>query len=151
MGTPQAIDEILAFAIRNEEESNAFYTGLAARMENRRMRDVFEQFAAEELGHKKKLEEVRNGKTFAPAPEKIMDLKIAEYIVIDDQSDDMDYQHALMLAMKREKKAFKLYTDLSEATTDDNISTLFKFLAQEEAKHKLRFEIEYDEYVLNEN
>ena len=80
-----------------------------------------------------------------------MDLKIAEYIVIDDKGENMDYQHALMLAMKREKKAFKLYTDLSEATTDEKIKKLFEFLAQEEAKHKLRFEIEYDEYVLNEN
>ena len=139
---PQAIEEILNFAIRNEEESHTFYTELGGRMKNEQMKEIFEQFADEELGHKSKLEEVRAGKSFDPHPEKVMDLKIAEYIVLDDRGDDMDYQHALMLAMKREKKAFKLYSDLSESTKNENIRWLFQFLAQEEEKHKLHFEIE---------
>jgi rubrerythrin len=61
---------------------------------------------------------------------------------------DIDYQEALILAMKKEKVAFKLYTDLSNATDDENLSALLRGLAQEEAKHKLYFETEYDEHYM---
>ena len=37
------------------------------------------------------------------------------------------------------------------ATDDGNLRETFLALAQEEAKHKLRFELEYDDYVLKEN
>ena len=43
------------------------------------------------------------------------------------------------------------YSDLAAATEDDSVRTTLLALAQEEAKHKLRFEIEYDEHVLTEN
>ena len=53
--------------------------------------------------------------------------------------------------MKKEKKAFRLYTNLAETCGDDNLEKVFLGLAQEEAKHKLRFEIEYDDYIMTEN
>ena len=55
------------------------------------------------------------------------------------------------MAMKAEKAAFKLYNDLAEATDDENLRSVFLSLAQEEAKHKLRFEIEYDDRVFQDN
>jgi rubrerythrin len=51
--------------------------------------------------------------------------------------------------MKAEKAAFVLYTKLAEVTTDAGLQRVFRSLAQEEAKHKLRFEIEYDDNVLD--
>ena len=63
----------------------------------------------------------------------------------------MELQDALIVAMKAEKAAFKLYSDLAEAAGDANTRNLFQSLAQEEARHKLRFEIEYDNYVYKEN
>jgi len=53
--------------------------------------------------------------------------------------------------MKREKAAFKLYLALSEKVDKTEYKELFKQLAQEESRHKLRFELEYDEYVLKDN
>ena len=53
--------------------------------------------------------------------------------------------------MKKEKAAFRLYTDLSKATDNVELSKLFLALAKEEARHKLRFELEYDEHYLPEN
>lgn len=63
----------------------------------------------------------------------------------------MTYQEALILAMKKEKAAFKLYHTLAAKAPNEDIKSIFLALAQEEAKHKLRFEIEYDEFVLTEN
>jgi rubrerythrin len=53
--------------------------------------------------------------------------------------------------MKAEKAAYTLYNSLAEATDNGELKKLFLMLAQEEAKHKLRFEVEYDEVVLAEN
>ena len=63
----------------------------------------------------------------------------------------MSYSDALVLAMNREKAAFKLYTRLAERAPGPELKNLFSHLAQEESKHKLRFEMEYDEFVLREN
>ena len=53
--------------------------------------------------------------------------------------------------VKRERAAFELYSDIAEKVPDTNLKQVFVGLAKEEAKHKLRFEIEYDEVVLSEN
>ena len=49
-----------------------------------------------------------------------------------------------MFAMEKEKAAFKLYNDLAKLTSDKLLEKIFLSLAQEEAKHKLILEIEYD-------
>ena len=151
MPSGNAVDEILNFAISREEESRDFYRDLAGKMDNPSMSKVFEDFSAQEESHRIKLEEVKQGKNFKARPEIIADLKIADYIVEDFRSGEMNYQQALILAMKREKKAFQLYTNLAEAAVLETIQNLFSYLAQEEAKHKLMIEIEYDEHVLKDN
>ena len=147
----KSVDEILNFAISQEEGAYRFYTDLAGRMERPWMSKIFREFAKEEMGHKRKLQDVKAGKKLIPAEQKVLDLKIGDYLVEAEISPTMDYQDALIVAMKKEKKAFKMYMDLSEATDDANVKATFISLAQEEAKHKLRFEIEYDDYVLTEN
>ncbi|UCH86999.1 MAG: ferritin family protein [Dehalococcoidia bacterium] len=144
-------DEILDFAIGKEEEAAQLYTRLGRQTEKSWMRQVFEEFANEERGHKAKLEAVKEGKLLLPAAEKVMDLKIADYVVDVEPSPDLDYQDALIVAMKAEKAAFKLYNDLAAATDDEALRATLLALAQEEAKHKLRFEIEYDEHILAAN
>jgi len=63
----------------------------------------------------------------------------------------MTYAQALVVAMSKEKAAFRLYYDLAKTAGNEEMRDIFIALAQEESKHKLRFEIEYDEYVLREN
>ena len=145
MKTWSSVEEILDFAIREEESAEKFYTRLAEQVNNVAMRYVFEDFAREEKGHKKKLLAVKAGKSLALVGQTVQDLKIADYLVDIEPSPDMTYIDALIVAMKKEKAAFKLYIDLAAATEDEKIKLLFLELAQEEAKHKLRFEIEYDD------
>jgi rubrerythrin len=147
----KSVDEVLDFAIGQEEEAAQFYTDLAGRMDRPWMSKIFKDFAQEEMGHKRKLLDVKAGKKLAPVEGRILDLKIGDYLVDVEPKHDMDYQQALILAMKKEKKAFKMYTDLAAAADDENLQNLFAGLAQEEAKHKLRFEVEYDDFVMTEN
>lgn len=144
-----SFSDVLDFAIDREIEANRFYTYLARKMRVPAMREVFEAFAREELGHKAKLEGIKQGKKIQ-AGKDVPDLRIADYVVDVDLAPDMNYPDALVLAMKKEKAAFRLYLDLANEVHNEDQKTLFLALAQEEAKHKLRFEIEYDEIVLKE-
>ena len=147
----KSVDEILDFAIGKEEEAAAFYTDLAGRVDKPWMKKVFEEFANEEKGHKAKLQAVKRGKQLVPAAKKVLDLKLADYLIDGEITADIDYQEALIVAMKAEKSAYKLYTNLADTTDDENLRNTFLALAQEEAKHKLRFEIEYDDRMLEGN
>jgi len=144
----QSIDDILDFAIGEEEAAAEFYTQLAGQASMPGMKEIFEGFAQEEQGHKAKLLTVKQGGTFKPRQQQVVDLKIADYLVDITPGPGMGYQQALIVAMKKEKAAFKLYTNLAANTSDENIKALFLSLAQEEARHKLRFELEYDDLLI---
>ena len=148
----ESVDEILDFAIGNEEEANRFYLDLAAKMDVPAMKEVFEDFAREEQGHKAKLEAVKRGEySFGTGAAKAADLGLADYLVAQEPTADMSYAEALILAMKKEKAAYKLYLDLAAVAEVEELTDLFLALAGEEAKHKLRFEIEYDDVILKED
>ena len=147
----KSIDDALDFAIQSEQEAVDFYTNLANGSKNQAMREVFIQFAKEEKGHKKRLKNIKKKETFEFSDEKVFDLKIGDYLIDIKPTTDMSYQDALILAMKREKSAFKLYTDLAGIAPNRSLRNIFLMLAQEEAKHKLSFEIEYDDNILKEN
>ncbi len=147
----KSIDEILDFAIRLEQEAVDFYRNLAENAKSDDMRLVFEQFAREEAGHKARIKQVKAEGYFELQKEEVADLHVSDYVVDVEPSPDMNYRDALVFAMKWEKAAFKLYLDLSEKAPTQELKDLFTALAVEESKHKLRFEIEYDEYVLREN
>jgi len=149
-----SVQEIMEFAIQKEEESHDFYLEWSGRMKRASMKKKMLDLAKEELKHKAKLIAIKANKVQMQAlspGKKVIDLKIGDYLVDVDPSADLDYQGALILAMKEEKKAFKLYTDLAEMTQNQDIRILFLGLAQEEAKHKLILETEYDEYILTQN
>jgi rubrerythrin len=146
-----SVDAVLDYAIEKEQDAHDFYIQIAGKMSRPYMKEVFEGFAKEELGHKRKIEGIKSGKLMLSAEKQVMDLKIGDHLVDVDTSGDMDYQQALIVAMKAEKNAFILYNDLASATDSADLRNTFLALAQEEAKHKLRFEIEYDDYALKEN
>jgi len=146
-----SVDQILDFAIQKEQEAADFYTDLAAKMDRKNIKEVFISFAGEEQGHKAKLIAVKGGKQLQTAEKQILDLKLGDSLTEIELSSDIGFQEALIVAMKAEKAAFKLYNDLAAATDDANLKSTFLGLAQEEAKHKLRFEVEYDDHILTEN
>lgn len=145
------MEKILEFAISKEEEAHGFYMDLARRMDKPHLKAIFEDFAREEVGHKQKLVGIKSGRLPMPSAQKVQDLKIGDHLVEVTLSRDSTFQDALVVAMKAEKAAFKLYTDLAEVSENLELKNLLLSLAQEEARHKLRFEIEYDNYTYKEN
>jgi rubrerythrin len=147
----KSINDVLDFAIRSEQEAVDFYTNLSSNASNSEMAEIFKDFAREEMGHKAKLMKIKEQGLLEIQVENIPNLKIAEFLVEMKATPDMSYSDALVLAMHKEKAAFKLYTRLAEKAPDSQFKEVFLKLAQEESKHKLRFELEYDEFILREN
>ena len=146
-----SVNDILDFAMNEEQMAVDFYRELAENSKTDDMRKVFIEFAEEEIRHKQRLLKIKEEGFYKLEPEHISDLKIADYMVNIKPSPNMTYEEALVLAMKKEKVAFKLYMALADRAPTQPLKDVFMSLAQEESKHKLRFEIEYDEYVLREN
>ena len=140
--------EIIQFAIQREIESMDFYDRASKLVKHSGTRDLFLDFVKQEEGHKKKLEEVRAGKIILGKIEKIPNLKISDYMVEAELKPDIPYGDILRMAMKREERSVKLYTDLNEKNQDENLKNLFTFLIQEESKHKYYIEKLYDDEVL---
>ncbi|MCP4453027.1 MAG: ferritin family protein [Planctomycetes bacterium] len=148
----QTMEDVLDSAIVREEQAHAYYTELSASMDDPAMKQAFLEFAAEELEHKAKLEAAKQGEYgLADMTLPIPRLAITENLKEVTPTSNMDYATALSLAMKREKAAYMLYLKLAGEAKSKPLVELFLALAQQEANHKLRFEIEYDDVILREN
>jgi rubrerythrin len=142
-----SVDEVLDFAIAREQEAADFYSGLAERLDAPALRDMLRGFAQEEKGHKKRLLRVRSGGVALGPGAAVTDLRISDYLVDVVPGPHMNLAEIWILAMKREKAAFRLYTRLADMVGEPGLRSLFLALAQQEARHKLRFEIAYDDYL----
>jgi rubrerythrin len=140
--------EMIQFAIQREIESMDFYDKASKMVKHSGTKDLFLDFIKQEEGHKRKLEEVLAGKIALGKIEKIPNLKISDYMVETELKPDISYGDILRIAMKREERSVKLYTDLNEKNQDENFRNLFTFLIQEESKHKYYIEKLYDDEVL---
>jgi rubrerythrin len=132
-----------------EIESMGFYDKASKIVKHSGTRDLFLDFVKQEEGHKKKLEEVQAGKVELEKIERIPNLKISDYMMEAELKSDISYGDILRIAMKREERSVKLYTDLNEKNQNENLRNLFTFLIQEEGKHKYYIEKLYDDEVLN--
>ena len=83
-----SVDELLDFAIKEEEGAATFYSKLASKMDRPWMKKVFEDFAKEELGHKSKLVHIKAGGAVSLPREKVLNLKLGDYLVVDEPSDE---------------------------------------------------------------
>ena len=77
----------------------------------------------------------------------IKDIKRGDLVLDIEYKKGMNYRDILMLAIKREEKALKLYNDLQVRVEDADHAKIFKILCQEEAKHKLALETMYDDVM----
>jgi len=140
--------EVVTFAIRKEAEAYNLYTTYSQLAKNPGTKVMFEELAGQEQKHREILQGIEKKDVSEYRLEKIPDLKISDFVDEQEFSPDMDYASALRLAIKREEFAHRLYNLMAEKADDPEIKKLFSTLAQEESKHKLRLESEYDENVL---
>ena len=145
----ESFEEIVGFAIEKEKEAVEFYEDISRQAPFSGAKETLEGFAKEEQKHVAMLEnfEKDREKITGYKFEWIPDMKRSNYMVDIEYEKDMAWPELLRLAMKREEKSLKLYNELMEKTGKDELTKVFKMLAQEEAKHKLKLETFYDDYM----
>jgi len=142
------IEEIISFAREKEKESIQFYEGLARKIENPVLKETILSMADQERKHEKLLRNLTPKNLQALLGPGLPDMKISNYLLDVEPSNDMSYQELLIIAMKREEKSYALYADLEVRAADDAMRKLFNLLKGEELRHKATLEKEYEGRVL---
>ena len=149
--TKEKFNEVIDYAISGEKEAVKFYQELQQRTKFQAQKVMLKEFENMEKGHVVILENIRKKGIKNIRVKEVANLNISEYIVDVKPYDDMTYQDILIIAMKKEEQAQKLYANMAGSLPGTELETLFLKLASEEADHKLQFETLYDEHVLKEN
>lgn len=145
------LKDIIDFAIGKEQEAAAFYEEASNEETMSGAKDMLKEFAQEERKHQMLLEKFSSHGIVEGLDDYkfkwIVDIKRSDYVAEMEYKKGMLYNELLMLAMKREEKALALYNKMQENADTDEGRMLFKVLCQEEAKHKLKLETMYDDYM----
>jgi rubrerythrin len=144
----ETFQEAVAFAKEKENAAIHFYESAQQVTKNPGSKVMFGEMADQERQHLTFLEELQEEDLASFPEQKIQDLKISQYTQDVPFSPDLDYRQILIVAIKKEEQAHRLYSDLAGMATDPKMVKLFRLLAQEEAKHKLKLESEYEDHVL---
>lgn len=145
------VKEIVKQATQQEEMAYKFYTDALKYVKDAAAKVWLKELAGEELKHKEMLQkfDVSKVKQFKPA--KIHDLHITEYLVDKDVHEIKDFQDVLIVAMKKEQKAYNFYVGMAKSADSPDMQKICKVLAQEELKHKHKLELYYDDVVFKED
>jgi rubrerythrin len=146
----ESVEAAITFAIDKEQEAYDFYTDWSKKLEHEAIRQVFREFAVEELRHRDLLTDVKKGKRELKTDRKVQDLKITDYFTEVKPSENLTYQDALQLAIQRERGSIELYGHLEGSSGEPELAKLFGALVDEETKHKMRLETIYDDNFLQE-
>jgi len=145
------LEALIRFAIEKEKEAAEFYDSNSESETMSGKKQMLKEFAAEERKHQRMLEDYLSTGVAQKLDEYrfewITDIKRSDYVDPVEYRPGMAYNELLLLAMKREEAALKLYNQLLEKSEDEAAKKLFKMLCQEEAKHKLALETMYDDYM----
>lgn len=144
MTEQQTIYEAIRLAIRREQEAYSFLMAMSDCAKLPGIKSLLEDLASEELEHKDKLElELMKLGEVVPSEQTQGEAQNPYYIEADECAD-MDYADLLRLCMEKEDISFRLYLDLATQTHREQTREVFIALAEEELRHKLRFEAEYE-------
>lgn len=144
-----SVDDVVNFAIDKEQKAMEFYQKCADRAKNPGIKKFFQEMAAEEQRHRDMLKELDVLGISDVQLSKVEDLRIGDYLVDVQFYDEITYQEALTLAMKKEEKAHAFYSGWKDKCMHEKTSKLFELLAQEEMKHKRTIETIYDDQILS--
>ena len=145
------LNDIIQFAIEREKEAASFYETISEEEGMSGSKDMLREFAREERKHQELLENfLQKGIVEGLDDYKfvwITDIKRSDYVSDLEYQKGMAYNELLMLAMKREEKALLFYNRMLKQADGEQSRNIFKMLCQEEAKHKLKLETLYDDYM----
>ncbi len=141
--------EVWDNAIYKEIASQALYIEARRDTEDPAAVKMLEELAFEEFKHAGILRQMKDSgwqarDLNAPA---LLDLKVSVYLKGPDTLVGAGLQEVLIFAMKREEQSMVFYSRLMSVFRLETAKLLCARLAQEELKHKMRLEMEYQELL----
>ena len=143
-----SVDSVVNFAIDKEEKAMDFYQKCADRAKNQGIKKFFQEMVDEEKRHRDLLKGLNPSALGDIKLDKVEDLHISDYLIDVQFRNELTYQEALTLAMKKEEKAHAFYAAWKDKCMHEKTGKLFEMLATEEMKHKRKIETVYDEEIL---
>ena len=151
MGKIEPDVEVLELAISREAAAHDFYTALSKRVQDPQMKITLENFAAEELEHKARLELELIKLGIVVDTSAVRNPRDDDEDAIIELKMSMEYKDLLSIAMQKEKRSLRLYIDLAAVARDKDTREMLLTLAEEEAMHYARFEVEYNILMRNQS
>jgi rubrerythrin len=149
------LEQVIRLAMEREQAAHDLYAEVADLVRDDPARDLLRELAAQEEGHRRRLEALLASGTLearvAAGRRPVQDLHLTDYLQEFPLDERSDVQQVLIASGKREAGSHALYTALAEAASDAEIASLFDFLATQELEHKQRIERLYEEMFLAEN
>jgi len=143
----KSILEILRFSISKERAAVQFYQHLMSKATRPGTRSLFEVLIQKEQEHIESLElEIEKLGHTVDAGKGAIDSPFhwEERLETDDSVRDMSFIEALLLAIQKERAAFRLYTQIIATVQDEKLGEVLLELAEEEMRHVLQLEKEYE-------
>ncbi|MBU0504685.1 MAG: ferritin family protein [bacterium] len=142
--------EVIGMGIRSEEDAAKFYGHIAKMIQNKEIKEKYEQLAKEEVGHgiqlttlyKEMLESDEKPPRVPGNPETAEKGAIPENII-------NDLEGLLNLAIEREQQAQAFYLKAAHQAVDPSGGHVLRELAHVEAEHEAMLIKELEEYLKN--
>lgn len=151
----ESVPEILRFSISKEEASIQFYQDLLQQVEGPATKSLFELMIRKEQEHVMSLQlEIEKlgltvdttGKSRLHSP-----FRWEEQLEVEEQIQTLSFVDALLLAIQKERAAFRLYAKLLATVNNEDLSDVLLQLAEEEMRHVLQLEREYEAIMHHKN
>lgn len=130
--------DIFKFAIKMEQDGEAFYRELAGQVSEEGVKTILLMLASDEVKHAKAIEQIRS-RTVDMSDTEILNKarNIFERMKEFHEEFDFDHGHEALYrqAMEIEQNSIDFYMDRAEQMPEPRQKALFERLAEEEKKH----------------
>jgi len=147
--------DVLAQALKLEQDGREFYVKMADRIEDQDGRDMFRQLAEDEVDHynyiMRQYEALKQGRGWSAIPEMdlVASIDAVSLVFPPDEKvpevlpENPDEEDALLFGLGIESQSFTLYQNSGRQTSDPDAKLMFNQLASAEHRH---FEILMQRY-----
>jgi rubrerythrin len=149
------LEQVILLAIEREVTAREVYLEAQGLVPDELVQGLLRELAAQEEGHRRRLEALLAGGTLATqltaSRRLVQDLHLTDYLEAVPLDENADLQQVLIVSGKREAGSHALYSALAGAATDLEVANLFEYLAAQELEHKQRIERLYEDLFYREN
>ncbi len=147
------IGQLLDIAMDREIVSQSFYIAGQKKTQDPGAIQLLKELADQELQHYQWIREFKaHGLTsIPPHREKLVDLKISEYLNEVNIAEGIGLQDVVIAALKREQHSVEFYQGMRQVMETPEGRELCDRLAHEELHHKQKLEFLYDDLISQEN